>query len=418
MSHIFEGPLTTPEILEVFSERSFLEAMLRFEASLARAQASVGLIPESAAQSIIGTCKVELFDVAKIVREGARAGNIAIPLVKSLKETVALFNQDAAAYVHFGASSQDLVDAALTLVTRTAMELIESDIRRTGDALLALARRHAADPVLARTLIQPVSVTSFGLQCAGWAAPLVRSLQRLQLAGPRALGLQLGGTAGLLAQMQKEGRSVEAEVLGLMTDELQLQTADLARQTKRDEWVALGCELGLLVGSLGKMARELALMSQFEVGELAGPGSSAMPEKRTAVACTVALAAAQRAPQRVAALLAAMPQEHERALGNWQAELAEWPGLVMSAHGAARGMAQAVSGLRVDAQRMSTNLDAVRGAVSPGDAEQCFSSGLARQAAELASTQIGLLADALAALDTALDTADDTGGTSGANSAL
>lgn len=411
MSHIFEGPLTTPEVLEVFSERNFLEAMLRFEASLARAQASVGVIPEAAAQSIIGTCKVELFDVAKIVREGVRAGSIAIPLVKSLKETVALFNQDAAAHVHFGASSQDLIDTALALVTRTALDLIEGDVRKAIDALLTLARRHAADPVLARTLVQPVAVTSFGLQCAGWAAPLVRSLQRLQLARARALSLQLGGAVGGLAQVQKEGRNAGLQVPGLMAAELQLPAPDLACQARRDEWVALGCELGLLVGSLGKVARELALMSRFEVGELAEPGSSVMPDKRTAVACTVALAAAQRAPQRVAALLAAMPQEHERALGNWQAELAEWPGLVMSTHGAARAMAQALSGLRVDAQRMRANLDAVRDAVSPEDAEQWFSSGLARQAAELAPVQIRLLADVLAA-------PVETDGTGGAKAAL
>jgi 3-carboxy-cis,cis-muconate cycloisomerase len=414
MSHIFEGPLTTPEILEVFGERNFLEAMLRFEASLARAQASVGLIPEAAAQSIIGTCKVELFDVAKIVREGVRAGNIAIPLVKSLKETVALFNQDAAAYVHFGASLQDLIDTALTLVTRTALDLIGGDVSKAIDALLKLARRHAADPVLSRTLMQPVSVTSFGLQCAGWAAPLVRSQQRLQLARARALSLQRGGAVGGPAQVQKEGRNAGPEVLGLMAGELQLLAPDFACQPQRDEWVALGCELGLLAGSLGKMARELALMSQFEVGELAEPGSSVMPDKRTSVACAVALAAAQRAPQRVAALLAAMPQEHERALGNWQAELAEWPGLVMSVHGAARAMAQVLSGLRVDPQRMRANLDTVRAAASPEDAEQWFSSGLVRQAAERVPAQIRLLTEDLAALDKA----DETGGTSGANAAL
>lgn len=412
MSSIFEGPLTTPEVLAAFSERSFLEAMLRFEASLARAQASVGLIPEAAAQSIIGTCKVELFDVAKIVREGARAGSIAIPMVKSLKDTVALFNQDAADYVHFGASPQDLVDAALTLVTRTAVELIENDVRKAVDALLKLARHHAADPVLVRTLIQPVSVTSFGLQCTEWAAPLVRSLQRFRLVVPQALGLQLGG-AGVQAQMQKEGRSVGPEVLGLMAEELQLSAPGFSWQTQRDEWVALGCELGLLVGSLGKMARDLALMDQFEAGELAESadsgrgGSSAMPDKRKSTGWMVALAAAQRAPQRVAALLAAMPQEHERALGSWQAELAEWPGLVMSTHGAARAMAVALVGLQVNAQRMRANLDAVRNSVSAEDAGRGFGPDLTLHAAEMAGVQIGILADLLVKLDTV----DETTGT-------
>ncbi|MEO8020915.1 lyase family protein [Polaromonas sp.] len=403
MSPIFEGPLTTSEMLEVFSERNFLEAMLRFEASLARAQASVGLIPEAAAQSIIGTCKAELFDVAKIVREGGRAGSIAIPLVKSLKETVALFNQDAAAYVHFGASSQDLIDTALALVTRTALDLIESDVRKAVDALLVLARQHVDDPVLVRTLMQPVSATSFGLQCAGWAAPLVRSLQRLQLARPHALGVQLGGTVGTLGRMQNKGKDVGPDVLALMAAELSLWAPDFAWQTQRSEWVALGCELGLLVGSLGKMARDLALMSQFEVGELAEavePGRAGSPvmHRRKLVACTVALAAAQRAPQRVAALLAAVPQEQERLLGNWQAELAEWPGLLMSAHGAARAMALALPGLQVNVQRMRANLEAVRETLPPEDAAQWFCSRLAENAAELARAQTRMLVDVLATL--------------------
>ncbi|WP_293606167.1 3-carboxy-cis,cis-muconate cycloisomerase [Polaromonas sp. UBA4122] len=393
MSNIFESFLSTPEMLEAFSARSFLEAMLRFEASLARAQASVGLIPEAAAQSIIGTCKVELFDVAKIERESGRAGSIAIPLVKSLRETVGLFNKEAAGFVHFGSTSQDVIDTALVLVTRTALRLIEADVNKAVAALLALAQRHAADPVLARTLMQPASVTSFGLKCAGWAAPLVRSRQRLQATSGNALSVQLGGAVGTLAQMKGKG----PQVIALMAADLKLKTPLFNWHTQRDEWVALGCELGLLVGSLGKIAKDISLMGQYEVGELAEPsepgrgGSSAMPHKRNPVACMVALAAAQRAPQRVAALLATMPQEHERALGNWQAELAEWPGLLMSAQGSARAMAQALAGLQVDTQRMRANLDDLRAALPPEAADEWFSPALAQHAAELTHTQVSAL---------------------------
>jgi 3-carboxy-cis,cis-muconate cycloisomerase len=393
MSNIFEGFLSSPEMLEAFSARNFLEAMLRFEASLARAQASVGLIPEAAAQSIIGTCKVELFDVAKIERESGRAGSIAIPLVKSLRETVGLFNKEAAGFVHFGSTSQDVIDTALVLVTRDALRLIEADVNKAVAALLALAQRHAADAMLARTLMQPASVTSFGLKCAGWAAPLVRSRQRLQATGGNALRVQLGGAVGTLAQMKGKG----PQVIALMAAELKLKAPLFTWHTQRDEWVALGCELGLLVGSLGKIAKDISLMGQYEVGELAEPsepgrgGSSAMPHKRNPVACMVALAAAQRAPQRVAALLAAMPQEHERALGNWQAELAEWPGLLMSAQGSARAMAQALAGLQVDTQRMRANLDDLRAALPPEAADEWFSPALAQHAAELTHTQVSAL---------------------------
>ncbi|MES2978515.1 MAG: 3-carboxy-cis,cis-muconate cycloisomerase [Pseudomonadota bacterium] len=393
---IFEGFLSTPEVLEAFSERSFIAAMLRFESALATAQAKAGLIPDAAAQSIADTCKVELFDLAKIVRESGRAGSIAIPLVKSLKETVGLFNQDAVAYVHYGSTSQDVIDTALALVTRDALRLIEGDVGKCIVALLALAEKHAADPILARTLMQPASVTSFGLKCAGWAAPLVRSLQRLQNKSAAALSVQLGGAVGTLAQMKGHG----PRVAGLMGAELGLRAPSITWHTQRDEWVTLGCELGVLVGSLGKMARDISLMGQYEVNEVAEPseagrgGSSAMPHKRNPVACMVTLAAAQRAPQRVAALLAAMPQEHERALGNWQAELAEWPGLVMSAHGAARAMGQALPGLEVDVVRMRANIDALRAVLPPDAAEEWFSPSLALHAAEVTQVQLSGLSAA------------------------
>ena len=393
MSSIFEGFLSTPEVMQAFGERSFVEAMLCFEAALARAQAAAGMIPESAAQSIIGTCKVELFDVAKIVRESARAGSLAIPLVASLKETVGLFNPAAVAHVHRGCTSQDAIDTAMALVTRGALELIEADVAISVQALLALAQRHASTPMLARTLTQPASVTSFGLKCVGWAAPLVRSLARLRLVAPKALQLQLGGAVGTLAAMNGKGEQITT----LMADDLKLTRPVASWHTQRDEWVALGCELGLLTGSLGKIARDLVLLGQFEVAEVAevaepvepGRGGPAnMPHKDNPVACMVAIAAAQRAPQRVAALLAAMPQEHERALGAWQAELAEWPALVMSTHGSARALAGALPGLQVDTARMRSNLDAMRATLPQGAADDWFDPALARHAGELALAQL------------------------------
>jgi 3-carboxy-cis,cis-muconate cycloisomerase len=393
MSSIFEGFLSSPESLQSFGDRSFVQAMLSFEAALARAQASVGLIPESAAQSIIGTCKVELFDTAKIVRESARAGSLAIPMVKSLKDTVALFNPDAVAYVHWGCTSQDAIDTAMALVTREALALIEHDVTISIDALLALAATHAHTPLLARTLMQPASITSFGVTCVGWAAPLARSLKRLKAASPNALKLQLGGTVGTLSAMNGRG----AQITALMAVDLGLTAPTMSWHTQRDEWVALGCELGLLVGSLGKVAKDIVLMSQFEVGEVAelseaGRGGPAnMPHKHNPVASMIAIAAAQRAPQRVAALLAVMPQEFERSAGAWQAELAEWPQLVISAHGSARAMAQALPGLKVDTRRMSTNIDAVRASLPKAVVNEWFDSGLVRQAGQLALGQVALL---------------------------
>lgn len=393
MSSIFEGFLSAPESLHAFGERNFIAAMLRFEAALARAQAAVGLIPPSAAQSIIGTCKPDLFDTAKIVRESARAGSLAISMVKSLKETVALFNPDAVAYVHFGCTSQDAIDTAMALVTREALDLIELDIRKCALALLDLAELHAHTPMLARTLMQPASVTSFGFKCLGWAAPLVRSLQRLTAVSPNALKLQLGGTVGTLSAMNGKGTQISA----LMSADLGLTAPAMSWHNQRDEWVALGCELGLLVGSLGKIAKDIVLMSQFEVGEVAEPseagrgGPSNMPHKHNPVASMVALAAAQRAPQRVAALLAVMPQEFERAAGAWQAELAEWPQLVITAHGSARAMAQALPGLRVDTLRMTANIDAVLASLPKGVVNEWFDLGLVLHAGKMVLEQVARL---------------------------
>ena len=386
---IFEGFLSTSETLAAFSDRNFVDAMLRFEAALARAQAQVGLIPASAAHSIVGSCKVELFDVAKIVRDSGRAGSVAIPLVKSLKEAVGLFNAEAVRFVHFGSTSQDVIDTAMAIVTREAVSLVEADLSKAAQALLQHAQRYATTPILARTLMQPASVTSFGLKCAGWAAPLVRSKARLGVAARRALHVQLGGAVGTLAQMKGQGPEVRRH----MAQALGLGDPGATWHTQRDEWIALGCELGLMVGSLGKIAKDIALMGQYEVGELAEPsepgrgGSSAMPHKRNPVASMVAIAAAQRAPQRVAALLAAMPQEHERALGAWQAELAEWPQLLMSAHGSARALAGALPGLQVDAGRMRSNIDRLRAELPRDAADEWFDPALAEPAGAIALAQ-------------------------------
>ncbi|MDM0058048.1 3-carboxy-cis,cis-muconate cycloisomerase [Variovorax fucosicus] len=390
---IFEGFLSTSETLAAFSDGNFVAAMLRFEAALARAQAAEGLIPEAAAQSIVGTCKVELFDVAKIVRESGRAGSVAIPLIKALKEAVGLFNADAVPFVHFGSTSQDVIDSAMALVTREALTLIEADLDRSVQALLQHATRHAATPILARTLMQPASVTSFGFKCAGWAAPLVRSRIRLRAAAARALNVQLGGAVGTLAQMKEQGAAVRRRV----AEALALGDAGATWHTQRDEWVGLGCEFGLLAGSLGKIATDIALMGQYEVGEVAEPsepgrgGSSAMPHKRNPVASMVALAAAHRAPQRVAALLAAMPQEHERALGAWQAELAEWPQLLMSAHGSARALAGALPGLAIDVARMRANIDTLRAELPKAAADEWFDPALAQHAAGATLAQVDAL---------------------------
>jgi 3-carboxy-cis,cis-muconate cycloisomerase len=362
---VFESFLSTPEMIEVFSETAVVQAMLDFEAALSGAQSDEGVIPAAAGPAITGVCKAELFDLPAIVGASSRAGSLAIPLVKKLTETVALFDADAAGYVHWGSTSQDVIDTAMVISIRRALALIDRDLTTLIAGLLTLAQRHRDAPVLGRTLLQPAQVVSVGFKLVGWIAPLVRAQQRLRVAGAAALRLQLGGAVGTLAVMGDKAPAVVRRV----AQALQLAAAPAAWHTQRDELASLACEVGVLTGTLGKIAKDVSLMAQGEIGELAEPsgsgrgGSSAMPHKRNPVAAMVALAAALRVPHRVSAVLASMAQEHERGLGNWQAELAENAGLFIAAHGAMKALADVASGLQVDTQRMLRNIDALQGLV-------------------------------------------------------
>lgn len=362
---IFDSFLTTTDIIDVFDDVAVIQGMLDFEAALARAQAAEGLIPAQTALIIEKHCVADAFDLPAIIVAARRAGSMAIPLVKALTQKVATEDPEAATKVHWGSTSQDVIDTAAVLVTRKALALIDGELNSLAARLLTLAQAHTKTPVLARTLMQPAQVTSLGFKFANWAAPLVRSRTQLKTLANQALQLQLGGAVGTLAVMGDKGPAVAQRVAA----DLGLANPLGNWHTQRDEWVRLGLEVAVLTGSLGKIATDLSLMAQGEIAELAEPsgqgrgGSSAMPHKRNPVSSMIALAAAGRTPHRAAALLANMPQEHERGLGNWQAELAEWPGLFLSAHGALTALREAMDGLVIDTQRMRQNIDALQGLI-------------------------------------------------------
>lgn len=380
---LFDSFLTTPAMIAVFDDGAVVQAMFRFEAALAQAQAAHGLIPDSAARAIASVCNGPLYDIPALLHAGRRAGSLAIPLVKELTNTVALYDEPASTFVHWGSTSQDVIDTAMVLVTRDALALLDTGLEQLIGALLALAERHVYTPVLARTLMQPAQVTSFGFKLAGWAAPLLRARAQLRAAAGRALQLQLGGAVGTLSVLGEHGQAVAAHMAG----QLGLATPAMNWHTQRDEWVRLGLEVAVLSGSLGKIATDLSLMAQGEIGELAEPsgagrgGSSAMPHKRNPVAAMIALAGAGRTPHAAAALLGAMGQEHERGLGNWQAELAEWPGLFLSTHGALSALNDAIGGLDVDPARMRSNIDALGGLVYGESVAACLAGTIGRPAA-------------------------------------
>jgi 3-carboxy-cis,cis-muconate cycloisomerase len=350
---------------QVFSDRGRLQGILDFEAALARAEARAGVVPAAAAAAIAGQCRTELFEIPALSQATALAGNSAIPVINELTRLVAAADPAAAGYVHWGATSQDAMDTGLVLQLRQGLDLIDADAQHLCDALAKVASEHKETPIAGRTWLQHAAPTTFGLKVAGWLCAVARHIERICAVRPRALVLQLGGAAGTLAAL---GDHAEVTT-SLLAEELQLRPAELPWHAHRDRLVEVASMLGLLVGTLGKMARDVALMTQSEVAEVAEPsvpgrgGSSSMPQKRNPVGCATVLAAAARVPALVSVLLSAMTQEHERGLGGWQVEWETVPEVFLLTSGALFQMRLVATGLRVDAKRMRANLDATRGLI-------------------------------------------------------
>jgi 3-carboxy-cis,cis-muconate cycloisomerase len=356
---------TTDAMREIFCDRARVQRMLDFEAALARAEASVGVIPPDAADTIGRCCRVEDFDLAKIAVAARDVGNVAIPLIARLTERVARAHPGAQGYVHWGATSQDVIDTGLVLQLRDALTLIEKDVARLADALAKQASLHRATLIAGRTWLQQALPVTLGLKLATTLAALDRHRTRLAALRRRTLVLQFGGAAGTLASLGSRGLAVETA----LATELNLAIPALPWHTQRDNLCEAAAFLGLVVATVGKLARDLALLAQTEVGETFEPvkagrgGSSTLPQKRNPVGAAVALAAAVRVPGLVATMLTAAVQEHERGLGNWPAEWDTLPEIVLLSAGALDAMANVVEGLEVDVARMRANLDLSQGQI-------------------------------------------------------
>jgi len=362
---LIDSLATTEALAEVFSDSSVLQAMLDFESALARAEARVGVIPASAAADITSAAQAVGFDASELARQSLRAGTPAIPLVSMLTERVRAADAHSAGFVHWGATSQDVVDTAIVLLLKRSQTILAADHQRLDLALRRLSDAHSRTVMLGRTLLQPAPPVTFGLKAAGWRAAVARGWLRMEEAFADALILQFGGASGTLAALGAHGLAVSAALAG----ELAIANPSAPWHAHRDRLAALLSACGIYTGTLGKMALDIALLMQEEVGEAAEPGSagrggsSTMPHKRNPVACTIALAAAGRVPGLVSSFLSGMAQEHERAAGAWQAE---WPvvaGIVQSTGVALASMAETAEGLTVYPERMQENLDATRGAV-------------------------------------------------------
>ncbi|UST70529.1 3-carboxy-cis,cis-muconate cycloisomerase [Pseudomonas moraviensis] len=364
-NQLFDAYFTARDMREVFCDQGRVQAMLDFEAALARAEARVGLIPSSAVAPIAAACDARLYDFAALGEVIATAGNSAIPLVKALGKQIASSDAEAERYVHLGATSQDVMDSGLVLQLRQALALIEDQLTHLADSLAAQAQRFATTPLAGRTWLQHATPVTLGMKIAGWLGAVTRSRQRLRELKPRLLVLQFGGASGTLAALGEQGLPI-AQALA---EELQLSLPEQPWHTQRDRIVEFGAVLGLIAGSLGKFGRDISLLMQTEAAEVFEPaapgkgGSSTMPHKRNPVGAAVLIGAATRVPGLVSTLFSAMPQEHERSLGLWHAEWETLPEICCLVSGSLQQARLLADGLEVDAARMASNLELTQGLV-------------------------------------------------------
>jgi 3-carboxy-cis,cis-muconate cycloisomerase len=367
----------------VFSDAASVQAMLDFEAGLASATAAAGIIPSSAAQIIAAKCHSELIDLPALARAASAAGNLAIPLVKQLTAVVARENPDASRFVHWGATSQDLLDTALILQLRAALQITLANLDLLADSLSTLTESHRSTFLPARTWLQHALPTSFAFITAGWLDALLRHRLRMLSLQQNALVLQFGGAVGTLAALSSRG----AEVAKLLAAELHLTLPEIPWHTHRDRVAEVAASYGLLAGTLSKIARDISLHAQTELQEIHEPsfsgrgGSTTLPHKRNPVSCAAILGSTLRVPGLVSTMLAAMDHPEQRALGSWHAEWETLPEIVRLSAGALHHLALLAPNLVIEVKKMRENLDLTRGLIFAEAISMVLSEKLGRQPA-------------------------------------
>jgi 3-carboxy-cis,cis-muconate cycloisomerase len=368
---------------DALSDARLLAAMARFEGTLALASVPAGLVPEAAARTIAAVAAAAEFDIEALAAAARLSGTLTLPLVKQLTARVAASSEEAARYVHFGATSQDAMDTGVVLCLVPAADRLLALSRRMGEAAAALARRHARTPTVSRTLLQPAVPVPFGWKAAVWLSIISYARAGFRAAAHAASVLQLGGAGGTLSAYGEKGDAIAQA----MASQLGLRRAAVTWHSARGAFARLGADTAILAGAAGKIARDVSLLMQPEIGEVAEPagagrgGSSAMPHKRNPVGCLAALEASQRAPGLAATLLAQLSPEHERGIGHWQGQWFTLRDLLCSTAGALAAMAEVLEGLAVDERAMRANLDLSGGLVFSENVSLHLSRTLGKQAA-------------------------------------
>jgi 3-carboxy-cis,cis-muconate cycloisomerase len=375
----------------ILDDRARLQRMLDFEAALIRAEAAVGVVPASVVDPIAAACRVERYDLAALGEAAAAAGNLVGPLVRALTAEVAKTDAAAASCVHWGASGQDVIDTALVLELRAAIDALVADLNRAIEAFTTLTGRQRRTASVARTALRHALPMPFGLKVAGYAAALGRARERLKRLRKEVLVLQFGGPVGTLAALGDQGLDVTERLSAL----LDLPAPEAPWHTQRDRLAEVASAFGILAGSCGKIGRDISLLMQSEVAEVfeppgapaggapAGEGAAALPSKlKPAAAAAMAVSAAIIAPQLVATILACSVQEHERAFGSWQAEWATFPALALVTSGALGAIADLAQGVEVDPDRMRSNVDITHGLIMAEAITFALAAKMSRQDAQ------------------------------------
>ena len=361
-SAVFRDIFTTPAMRQVWSDENRVQKYLDFEAGLARAQARLEIIPQEAATEIVKHCDAKLIDMAMLKAATERIGYPVLPVVQQL---VKLCKDGLGEWCHWGATTQDITDSATVLQIREALELVESEIDGIGDALATLARKYRDTPMAGRSNLQQAVPITFGYKMATMLGAFERHKQRLRELKERVLVGEFGGAAGTLSSLGKDGLRCQQELM----KELKLGQPDISWHTVRDRIAEVGCFLGLVTGTCGKIAFDVKLLMQTEVEEVYEPfhqgrgSSSTMPQKRNPISSVYITAQTAVVKQHVAALLEAQVEDHERATGPWEIEWIVLPEIFMLSAGALAQTRFVVDGLQVNEKKMRENLDITKGLI-------------------------------------------------------
>ena len=339
--------------------------MLRFEAALANAQAKHGIIPAEAAPPIGSNCIAGKINMEDLISDSAMEGNIAIPLIRQLTQLVRSVSPKAAGFVHFGATSQDLIDSAAMIQIKKAAEFMMYDLDRLVNRLVSITKTHRATLMVGRSFMQHARPITFGFKTAGWLGPMVRSKFDMQEMIREDFVLQFGGAVGTLSAMNEKGILLSKSI----AESLGLKNPQRPWHTQRDRLASIGATFGILAGNIAKIAKDISLLSQTEIAELTESsqlgrgGSSTMPQKSNPVGCICILANTIRIPALVSTLFSTMSQDHERATGEWHAEWQTLTDIVQLTAGALNKAAELLDGLEINSGQMLHNLELTRGLI-------------------------------------------------------